>query len=68
MKRPRSFIRWLPSRSLAGLLRALVRGEVPLTYEGVHSLPPLRSRIYNRDLMITTGILPSVDKFRFLFE
>ena len=68
MKRPRSGIRWLSRPEPCGILRALARGEVPLTHEGVHSLPPLKSSIYIRDLMITAGILPPVDKFMFLFE
>jgi len=68
MKRPRSGIRWLTRPAPRGILRALARGEVPLTHEGVHSLPPLKSSIYIRDLMITAGILPPVDKFMFLFE
>ncbi len=68
MKRPRSGIRWLTRPEPRGILRALGSGEVPLTHEGIHSLPPLRSSIYIRDLLVTAGILPPVDKFMFLFE
>ena len=68
MKRPRSGIRWLTRPEPRGIFRALGSGQVPLTHEGIHSLPPLRSSIYIRDLMVTAGILPPVDKFMFLFE
>ena len=68
MRRPRSGIRWLTRPEPRGILRALARGEVPLTHEGIHRLPQLRSSIYIRDLMVTAGILPPVDKFMFLFE
>lgn len=68
MKRPRSGIRWLARPEPRGILREVASGKVPLTHEGIHSLPPLKSSIYIRDLMVTAGILPPVDKFMFLFE
>lgn len=68
MKRPRSGILWLSRPEPQRVLRALAHGEVPLTHEGIHSLPNPRSTAYIRDLMITAGILPQVDKSMFLFE
>ncbi|WP_415853449.1 hypothetical protein [Sinomonas sp. G460-2] len=68
MRRPRSGIRWLSRPEPRGILRAIARGQVPLTHDGIHTLPPLKSSLYIRDLMVTAGILPPVDKFLFLFE
>lgn len=68
MRRPRSGIRWLTRPAPRGILRAVAQGQVPLTHHGIHSLPPQKSSIYIRDLMVTAGILPPVDKFLFLFE
>ena len=68
MDRPRSGILWLSRPRVPRLLGALARGEVPLTHEGVTSLEPWRSALYLRDLLVTAGILPPVDRFLFLFE
>ena len=68
MDRPRSGIRWLSRPEPQGILRALARGQVRLTHEGVHTLPPVKSSIYVRDLMVACGILAPVDRFLFLFE
>ncbi len=68
MKRPRSGIRWLSRPAPRGILRAIARGRVPLTHESIHRLPPAKSSVYIRDLMVAAGILPPVDKFLFLFE
>lgn len=68
MARPRSGILWLSRPAPQGILRAIAHGRVPLTHEGIHSIPPLRSSIYVRDLMVAAGILPPVDRFLFLFD
>ena len=68
MDRPRSGLRWLSRPAPCRILRALAVGQVPLTHEGVHSLPAMKSSIYVRDLMVACGILPPVDRFLFLFE
>jgi hypothetical protein len=68
MARPRSGILWLSRPAPQGILREIAHGNVPLTHEGIHSIPPLRSSVYVRDLMVAAGILPPVDKFLFLFE
>lgn len=68
MDRPRSGIRWLSRPAPRGILRALARGQVPLTHEGIHTLQPVKSSIYVRDLMVACGILAPVDRFLFLFE
>lgn len=68
MARPRSGILWLSRPEPQGILRAIARGEVPLTHEGVHTLAPKRSSIYIRDLLVAAGVLAPVDRFLFLFE
>lgn len=68
MARPRSGILWLSRPGPAGILRAIVRGQVPRTHEGIHTLEPARSAIYIRDLMVAAGVLPPVDRRLFLFE
>lgn len=68
MKRPRSGVLWLSRSEPQSVLRAIARGEVPLTHEGIHSLPQRRSTAYIRDLMVTAAILPPVDKSLFYFE
>jgi len=68
MARPRSGILWLSRPEPQGILRAIARGQVPLTHEGVHTLAPMKSSIYIRDLMVAAGVLAPIDRFLFLFE
>lgn len=68
MSRPRSGILWLNKPHVPPILRALARGEIALTHDGLSTLTPWRSVIYVRDLLISSGVLPPVDRFLFLFE
>lgn len=68
MDRPRSGILWLTKPHVPPILRAIAHGEVPLTHQGIATLSPWRSVIHVRDLLVTSGILPPVDRFLFLFE
>lgn len=68
MSRPRSGILWLSKPHVPPILRALARGEVPLTHDGLSALSPWRSVVHIRDLLIDCAILPPVDRFLFLFE
>ena len=68
MARPRSGIHWLSRPGPGQILQALARGQVPLTHEAIHTLQPVRSSIYIRDLMVAAGVLPAVDRRLFLFE
>jgi hypothetical protein len=68
MSRPRSGILWLTKPHVPPILRALARGQVPLTHDGLSTLQPWRSVIYVRDLLVGCGILEPVDRFLFLFE
>lgn len=68
MTRPRSGILWLTKPHVPPILRALARGDVPLTHDGLSDLSPWRSVIHVRDLLVTSGVLPPVDRFLLLFE
>ena len=68
MPRPRSGILWLTKPHVVPILRAIARGDVTLTHEGIATLSPWRSALYVRDLLITAGILPTVDRFLTRFE
>ena len=68
MTRPRSGILWLSRPEPQGILRAIARGQVPLTHEAIHTLAPMKSNIYIRDLMVAAGILTPIDRCLFLFE
>ena len=68
MDRPRSGILWLSKPHVPPILQALAHGDVPLTHEGIATLPPWRSAIHVRDLLVEAEILPPVDRFLFLFE
>jgi len=68
MPRPRSGIVWLNKPHVPPILRALAHGDVPLSHEGLATLTPWRSVIYVRDLLISSGVLPCVDRFLLLFE
>jgi len=68
MARPRSGILWLSRPAPQRVLRAIARGQVRLTHADIDTLTPRKSSIYVRDLLVTAGILPPVDRFLFLFE
>lgn len=68
MPRPRSGLVWLAKPHVPPILRALARGDVPLTHAGLLTLTPWRSVIYVRDLLVSAGVLPEVDRSLLLFE
>lgn len=68
MPRPRSGLVWLNKPHVPPILQALARGTVPLTHDGLSTLTPWRSVIYVRDLLVSTAVLPNVDRFQLLFE
>ncbi|WP_410573357.1 hypothetical protein [Amycolatopsis sp. cmx-4-61] len=65
---PNSRLTWLRRQAPARILTALARGDAPLTHEGLGRLQPWRSAIYVRDLLVTCGTLPPIDRFLLLFE
>ncbi|PWJ23286.1 hypothetical protein ATK17_3779 [Branchiibius hedensis] len=68
MHRPRVGILWLSKPHVPPILRALARGDVPLTHDGLSHLSPLKSVVHVRDLLIESGVLPPVDRHLVLFE
>lgn len=61
-RRPKGALTWTSKPHVQRNLRALARGEVPLTHEGLSRLTPWRSVAYLRDLLIQAGILPPADR------
>lgn len=53
---------WLRLPHNQKLLTDLATGHVPLTHEALHQLPNWRIAAYVRDLLMTSGVLPVVDK------
>lgn len=71
--RPLSGLAWLDRSkgspgSTADLLRRLGRGDIELTHEAFHSLQPWRAAAHLRELLMTCGILPAIDKQICSFE
>jgi hypothetical protein len=44
------------------LLGDLATGRIPLTHQGLHAAPSWRTAAYLRDLLMTCGVLPTIDK------
>lgn len=59
MPRPRTGILWLSKPHVPPILRALARGQVPLTHDGLSMLTPLKSVVHVRDLLMASGVLPA---------
>lgn len=73
MDNPLSGLTWLYARkghagSADDLLRRLGRGEIALTHEAFHTLQPWRAAAHLRDLLMSCGVLPTVDKQICSFE
>jgi hypothetical protein len=68
MKRPWGGMTWTGHPHVQRNLRALARGEVPLTHDGLSQLTPWRSVAYLRDLLMQTGVLPPADRQLLLFQ
>ncbi|WP_185930423.1 hypothetical protein [Streptomyces sp. WAC05858] len=68
IKRPWGAMTWTDHSHVQHNLRALARGEVPLTHDGLSQLTPWRSVAYLRDLLMQTGILPPADRQLLLFQ
>ncbi|AXE82637.1 hypothetical protein C5746_06640 [Streptomyces atratus] len=59
---------WTSKPHVQRNLRALARGEVPFTHEGLSRLTPWRSVAYLRVLLIQAGGLPPADRQLLLFQ
>ena len=68
MGRPRSGLTWVANDHVQRNLRALAHGEVPLTHDGLDRLTPPRSVAYLRDLLMSCGILPAIDRHLLSFQ
>ncbi|OXM54470.1 hypothetical protein [Amycolatopsis alba] len=73
MKNPRTGLNWLDGRppnvgAAAKLLRGLGNGDIELTHEAFHRLQPWRAAAHLRELLMSCGVLPLVDKQICSFE
>ncbi|MFJ5803783.1 hypothetical protein [Streptomyces decoyicus] len=73
MGSPLSGLAWLDRRkgrpdSTANWLRRLATGDIELTHEAFHALEPWRAAAHLRELLMSCGILPAVDKQICSFE
>jgi hypothetical protein len=62
MPRPKNGLNWLRSPQVRALLGDLASGQLPLSHEALQELPNWRTVAHLRDLLMTCGILPTVDK------
>ncbi|MFD6327848.1 hypothetical protein ACFWOL_34720 [Streptomyces sp. NPDC058442] len=68
IRRPWGALTWTNKPHVQSNLRALARGEVPLTHDGLSQLTPWRSVAYLRDLLMQSGVLPPADRQLLLFQ
>lgn len=67
MTEPLSGLTWLNARkgdddSTVNLLRGLARGDIAPTHEALNTVTPPQAAEHLRDLLMTCGVLPAVDK------
>jgi hypothetical protein len=62
MDKPRTGLNWLDNPQVPELLASLASGQVALSHEALHALPNWRTVAYLRDLLMSVGALPVVDK------
>lgn len=62
MDKPRSGLNWLRNPQVPQLLASLATGQIALTHDALHELPNWRTVAYLRDLLMSCGVLPVVDK------
>jgi hypothetical protein len=62
MDKPVSGLIWLRNPKVPQLLGDLATGRIPLTHEGLHAVSSWRTAAYLRDLLMTCGVLPTIDK------
>ncbi|MDT8913499.1 helix-turn-helix domain-containing protein [Amycolatopsis sp. PS_44_ISF1] len=73
MKNTRTGLSWLDGRlpnvgAATRLLRGLGKGDIELTHEAFHRLQPWRAAGHLRELLMSYGVLPPVDKQICSFE
>lgn len=62
MDKPRAGLIWLQNPKVPRLLGDLATGRIPLTHQGLHAVASWRTAAYLRDLLMTCGVLPTIDK------
>jgi len=62
MGKPSSGLIWLRNPKVPQLLGDLATGRIPLTHQALHAVPSWRTAAYLRDLLMTCGVLPTIDK------
>jgi hypothetical protein len=62
MDKPRAGLIWLQNPKVVQLLGDLATGRIPLTHQGLHAVASWRTAAYLRDLLMTCGVLPTIDK------
>jgi hypothetical protein len=67
-KNPASGHGWLKSPTVRDRLRALARGELPLTHEALSALPPSGGVHHLRELLMAVGLLPTRNAELLKFE
>lgn len=65
---PHSRLTWLDKPGVAELLVSLASGAVPVTHEALAAQPHWRKAMFLRELLMSCGVLPIVDKNLLLFE
>lgn len=68
MAEPSSGMIWLQPLAVQQRLQALATGAVPISHEGIDSLPPGQGREYLRELLMAHHVLPDRDKYLLAFE
>jgi hypothetical protein len=62
MDKPNAGLIWLRNPKVGQLLGGLATGRIPLIHEGLHAVASWRTGAYLRDLLMTCGVLPAIDK------
>lgn len=68
MDKPRSGLIWLQNPKVPQLLADLATGRIPLAHQALHAAPSWRTAAYLRDLLMTCGVLPTIDKQQVHYE
>lgn len=66
--RPKSTLTWLLNPHVPELLRGMATGQLPITHEALAECGNWRAASFMRELLMTHGVLPRVDKQLMLFE
>jgi hypothetical protein len=63
MGKPQAGLDWLSNNpQVSQLLAGLATGQIPLTHQALAGLPNWRTVAYLRDLLMSCGVLPAIDK------